>query len=426
MEHIKKELEKTMVKIKANEKLLADYLVSLAGHYRRQGKSEKEIKELIKRSTDYWEVSLKFFRGTGESEKQIKKRIDNFILPGQGKNPSGIGNNKKPIQEILAESSKVKTKPVKAELVKVKRKDIFAELERKNVTFLETNIVRLPLCKPTKIASKTGISYSGIDKKGLPFLWKVRPSVEYGDPTTFEQDVLFGLFTMVTNKKFESEGTIEKRTYFTTKHLCVDIMKKLKGDNLKRTEEALKNLRTIIIETKNILCTKDKKYIIDDAFQLLKATLVEEIDPNSTGDEVNRKLNYVEINELFLHNLSLNFAYKYNPDYYYSLKKYLAKKLYILFNYDFTSSKGAPLHFLYTTLCEQIPLERKNILWDIEYQTNPGLEELKATKYIKKYKWSTVNKKQKIFKLDVWAGERFSTEYRQNKEKKKLIIKSGF
>jgi len=380
-------------------------------------------KELRKKDR---EGLIQFMKKEGKSDKEIEEAI---VKIENGNEPKKEHKSKKNIFAIIAESSKKKIKPFKAEISKVREKDIFAELERKNVTFLETNIVRLPICKPTKIASRTGISYSGIDKKGFPFLWKVRPSVEFGDPTAFEQDVLFGLFTMVTNRRFENKGIIEKRTYFTTQHLCVDIMKKLKGNNLKRTEDALKNLRTIIIETKNILCTKNKKYIFDDAFQLLKVTLVEEIDPNSTGDEVNRKLNYIEINELFLRNLSLNFAYKYNPDYYYSLKKYLAKRLYILFNYDFTSSKGAPIHFLYSTFCEQIPLKKKNYLDNIKSQTNPSLEELRATKYIKKYKWSTINKKQKIFKLDVQAGDRFFTEYRQNKKKgkqKKLIIKNGF
>ena len=88
------------------------------------------------------------------------------------------------LQEIIK-----KAKKSNLELQKMMK-----ELEKEKATFIETNVVRYPICKPTKTKSITGIDYRGIDSKGEEFFWKVIPTVTYGDATAFDQDVLFGLF----------------------------------------------------------------------------------------------------------------------------------------------------------------------------------------------------------------------------------------
>ena len=290
-----------------------------------------------------------------------------------------------------------------------------AELARRGVVFVEANLMRLPLCKLGRTRSASGIKYEGIDKHGNPFKWNVLPSVEYGDMGSFEQDIIFAIFDMASQRMLQNKGEIPKEIWFTTEQLCEFAGKTPIGDTIYRAEEALERIRASKIITENIFRIKGEDYTFNGELELLKIVFIAR---NSTGGK-REKLNRVGLGETITGNLKNKYRYRLNPDYVRELTVPLAKKLYAFLTYSWVSSKGKVAHYNYSTLCNEIPLEAKTEFKRATIHLRPALKQLKKGKFIKDYSWKKIKRygEREEWLLNIKPGERFDVEYAQNKLK---------
>jgi len=300
---------------------------------------------------------------------------------------------------------------------KKERRQIQNELTRRGVLFMETNLLRLPMFKQRKKISYEGIKYEGIDKHGNPFKWNVLPSVEYGDMRGFEQDALLGIMDLASQKMLQNGGKVPEVIWFTTQQLCVVTGKIPKGANIRRMEQALACIRATTITTENVFKVKERRYTLDGELRLFDIVFIAR-EAREAGKK-EEKLNRIGLGEAIRENLKKRYRYRLNPDYVRKAKTSLMKRLYMFLTFNFVSSKGRDLHFNYSTLCKEIPLERKTEFVRAKKQLKPTLNELKKTLFLRGYSWEKTKGygKDEEWELTFKAGKRFHTEYAQNIDK---------
>ena len=286
----------------------------------------------------------------------------------------------------------------------------------KNVTFLEMNFITRPFCKFGRRNDKSGLIYKGVNKDGFPYVWQVHPSAEFGDPRGFEHDIICGVYAIYTKRMLQNNLIFPKQIIFPTEELCEESGKTIQWDTLRRIEQALNCIKFADIVTKNGFRTKSGQELTYKSFPF-KYFEVAEISRSSTGGR-EQTLNIIQLNDALLNNLRNGLKYRFWHEYTKSIPHPLAKRLFAFFTYGFVSSKGKNLHYNYSTLCREIPLEAKETFYKAKIQLKPALDVLVSDKFIRKPIWKKVKRmgQQEEWNMTLIAGNLFKSEYEEHKQ----------
>ncbi|MBA7580371.1 hypothetical protein ES695_00175 [Candidatus Atribacteria bacterium 1244-E10-H5-B2] len=283
----------------------------------------------------------------------------------------------------------------------------------------EVNLLVFPFFSlSTKgLKDKTTTIYQEIIKKGnqeIDLLWKVSSNSEYGYPGPFDRKVQQAI-SEILSEMLKKRGAIKNPIPLGSLYnLCRRMnIEKYGGKEYKKINFAFKKIKTTSIKSKGTFYSKDKKQWLEDIFNLYDRVIFkgEKISDNEISDN-----NYLFLGSWYLQNLNSFYIKPIDYTYWRSLKSKIGSRLYEILGVKFYGIKNKKEDFIrykYSTLCQLLPITRKEYMSMAKQQLNQGNNELKDTGFISKYDWSKNGKKEWL--IYYWPGERAKEEMRKAK-----------
>lgn len=235
---------------------------------------------------------------------------------------------------------------------------------------------------------------------------------DYGLPIISDMD-MFRAFQKLCTDILREQGTLENPVGFTTADIR-RIAGKTHGRFAVEVKNWIKRMVLTGIEAEQTVWHAGKKRWLQGVFHVFERAVLmgEELGDNEVADK-----HYVWLPEWHLNNFNLQ-VWKYiDYDLHKSLQYPIAKVLYPMLDTMFFASNSRPVSKRYDDLCDELDLTTHRYLADIQRQLDPALEDLKAQKFLSKWKYAKTSD-GKAYKITLWAGKRFFDW----QEKRKKIV----
>ncbi|MFH1739255.1 MAG: replication initiator protein A [bacterium] len=229
---------------------------------------------------------------------------------------------------------------------------------------VDPNVNRRPIFVPDKRARKRDLVYiyekeENHNGRTEKIVWKVSASAEYGTPTVLDQDVLFALYKLLSNKGFVR---INDQDWLAVS--CYEIIRVLgrndSGKNFRDVQASLRRLLSLTIEATLSFFHKASGHWIGEmgeSFHLLDR-IIWKGDALPTGDMAYN--NFILFGSLLLDNIRVGYLAPLDLDFYYSLPSPTDRALYPYLAFCFHALGKSPGRFQikYSTLCREMRLTK--------------------------------------------------------------------
>lgn len=305
------------------------------------------------------------------------------------------------------------------------------QLFKNGHALVECNLLDYPLCllsdnnlkKLLKEAVETGkshIRYEIVDADGTKRVWRLRPTIETGYTTTFDKDVVFAVFKLVTDEQFPPPMLWKLDS---CRRICETLQISPKGKSLKRVREALQRIASTPIYAETFYLKKSKTYWRDEQQESLGGVFTlwsifwknEQLPNGEIADAV-----YIQFNAPCIRGLQEFYVKPLDFDYWLSLSP-LQKRLYELTGRKFYGLKDSPYaKFDYLDLCQALPIIPQKHISLAKRILERAHRGLKLGKWFDHVEW--IKKNKHSWEIRYYPGPRVKLEIAQGKERLRRFL----
>lgn len=245
--------------------------------------------------------------------------------------------------------------------------------------------------------------------------WQVTSNAKYGYPGPFDRKVFRAIESIIS----ELPKPIENPIHFSLYDLCKRIGIGNSGENKQGIKEAIERIVATTVKAKGTFYSKDEgKIVADKSFHLYESVV---FYGQEMPDGKKAESNYLYLNPFYLK--SINAFYVKPLDYLYlrSLKSPIAERLYELLGVKFFGKpENQPVRYLYSTICELLPIRRQPYLSLARKNLNDAFKELTRTNFFaKEPEWQETDRKDDWY-IFFYEGERARQENLKNARQPEL------
>ncbi|MBI1729768.1 replication initiator protein A [Candidatus Acetothermia bacterium] len=213
--------------------------------------------------------------------------------------------------------------------------------------------------------------------------WRVTGSKHLGHPVPYDKKVFRAVEAVIDAQR----GPIENPISFTTYELLKMMGEPMGGRQYRRVRESIDRIIATTIIAKNIFFRKKNESWASETFHVYERCLYQgEILPSGQIAESNN----LYLHPLYLESLNQRYVKPLDYQYYSSLKRPLAKRLYELLGYKFYGAVRNHSMFLvysYEKLCQLLPMIPQPHISLAKRCMAPAIEELVETGFLGKAIW---------------------------------------
>lgn len=239
--------------------------------------------------------------------------------------------------------------------------------------------------------------------------WQVTANAKYGYPGFFDRKVFRAIESIIS----ELQKPISNPIPFSLHELCKRMGINTSGVNKANIKEAIIRIIATTVRAKGSYYSKeDKKYFSDKLFHLYDTVIFygEKMPDGETADK-----NYIFLNELYLNSINSFYVRPLDYQYLISLNSSISERLYEILGIKFYGiPKNKPVRYLYSTLCDLLPVTRQRYLSKAKGYLTPSFEKLTETGFFDcEPVWENTSKKDDWY-IFFNPGKRVRTEKARN------------
>jgi len=132
--------------------------------------------------------------------------------------------------------------------------------------------------------------------------------------------------------------------------------------------------------------------------------------------------NYVHLGSWYLSNINARYVKPIDYDYYKSLQRPIASRLYEILSvkfYGLMESGGKFIRYRYSTLCDLLPVKRQKYFSRAKQIMDPSHKKLEKTGFLSGYAWDDIADEKRDWYIYYFPGERAKDEIKRFKELEK-------
>jgi plasmid replication initiation protein len=234
--------------------------------------------------------------------------------------------------------------------------------------------------------------------------WRVTGSQHLGHPAPFDKQVFRGIEAIIDQQGYPVQNPIS----FTTYELLKKMDMPLGGRQYAVVRQSIDRIISTTIIAKNVFWRKEQMRWHGETFHIYeRCTYQGEQLPNGNISEKNN----LYLHPLYLESINARYVKPLDYEYYKSLKRPLAQRLYELLGYKFYGAfknDSESLAYKYDTLCQLLPMKKQAYQSSAKRCMDPAHEELIRTGFLAAVVW-------KGWRLYYVAGQRALDEFRSLK-----------
>lgn len=276
-----------------------------------------------------------------------------------------------------------------------------------NVVRAEVNMLSLPFFLLTNRDKhrSTEMIYEVeelVNGKVVRRVWQVISSQRLGHPVPYDKRVFRAIEAIIDSQGYPVENPVT----FTTYELLKKMGESLGGRQYEMVRQSIDRIIATTIIAKNIFWLKDRRCWHSETFHIYERCVYQG-EQLANGQAAEK--NYLYLHPLYLQSINTRYVKPLDYQYYKSLERPLAKRLYELLGYKFYGAfknHSNTLVYSYRTLCQVLPMIQQPYLSLAKRCLTPAHEELIRTGFLSKVSW-------KGWKIYYAAGPRAINEVRE-------------
>ncbi|RKY02964.1 MAG: hypothetical protein DRJ51_05895 [Thermoprotei archaeon] len=231
------------------------------------------------------------------------------------------------------------------------------------------------------------ITYKGVMREGertIEFTWTVSADPSYGLPRAFDWQVFRAIEFLISDMPKPVENPIT----FSFYDLCRKMRINTSGANYESIKNSIRRIKSTTIRSERAYYLKEKGRRITTevgfSFYDMYVFINERLPDGTVADT-----NYLWLNPYYLSNINHSYVKPLDPDYYWSLRRLVSRRLYEILSVKFygVPDPEIPLKQSYAGLCEVIRLTPQKYLSWARRTLDPAHDELVKTGFLKSVEW---------------------------------------
>jgi hypothetical protein len=277
----------------------------------------------------------------------------------------------------------------------------------------EVNFLVLPFFTLSRrdVSGRTKTEYHAAVKRGnekLEAFWKVSANPEYGYPGPFDRRVHRAIEQIISELRPPLENPILLGSLYRIAKL---LDQGNSGQVYRDIKEAIHRIVATTVESKGTFYSKGTKEWIDDQFHLYDRVVFRgrRLPNGAVADN-----NYLYLSSWYLESINARYVRPLDYSYHRSLRGEISSRLYELLGVKFYGMGQLPfIRYRYSTLCDLLPLTRRQYLSKAKEKLNPAHEELIRTGFLDKVEWADVPREARDWYVTYWPGLRAREELKR-------------
>ncbi|HPC76703.1 MAG TPA: replication initiator protein A [bacterium] len=278
----------------------------------------------------------------------------------------------------------------------------------------EVNFLVYPIFKLEKKKNDEAIEVEMTVERGkqrLEVFWGVYSPSIFGIPGPFDKKVFDAIQEIIESLPRPVQNPIPAGSVYS---LCQRMGINYSGENYRMIKDSLRRLALISIDSRSTFYDKGRKRWIEEIFHLFDKVILagEEFPDGTIADE-----NYIFLNSKYLDNINNGYVKPIDYEFYRGLSSNISRRLYELLGVKFYPifQKNMDVRFiryLYDTLCDLIPVKKRDRIGLIKQQLAPAITELQEKGFLEKCEIKRENGKVYLY---FYPGPRAKEEFNKFK-----------
>ncbi|MFQ5729527.1 MAG: hypothetical protein ACE5GN_04115 [Waddliaceae bacterium] len=246
------------------------------------------------------------------------------------------------------------------------------------------------------------------DNKRLELFWGVTPNIKYGYPGLFAKKVHRAIEYMLTRNGIPVPEYLDFSFYEIIKLLGLDDGGKTRAE----IKQAILSITSALIESKGTFCYLDngEKRWVEDYFHLYERVVFAGKElPDRTIAEKHR----IYFNQWYLMSLNSLYLKPFDFNYWNSLKKNIAGRLYEYLSFISFATKCKSFSIEYHRLCAFLPITPQKYFSKAKQVLSRAHQELIKTGFLKKVAWRKSKTDEKKWIITYYFGIRAKSELKR-------------
>jgi hypothetical protein len=278
----------------------------------------------------------------------------------------------------------------------------------------EVNFLVLPFFALSRrdVTGRTKTEYHATVKRGnerLEASWKVSANPEYGYPGPFDRRVHRAIEQIISELRPPLENPIILGSLY---HISKLLSLGNSGQAYRDIREAIHRIVATTVESKGTFYSKGTQEWIDDQFHLYDRVVFRgrRLPNGEAADN-----NYLYLSSWYLESINARYVRPLDYAYHRSLRGEIASRLYELLGVKFYGKGGGVpfIRYRYSTLCDLLPLTRRQYLSKAKEKLTPAHEELIRTGFFANVEWADVPREARDWYVTYWPGPRAREELKR-------------
>jgi plasmid replication initiation protein len=216
-------------------------------------------------------------------------------------------------------------------------------------------------------------------------IWRVTGSQHLGHPAPYDKQVFRAIEAIIDEQGYPVENPVA----FTTYELLRKMGEPTGGRQYKMVRRSIDRIVATTIIAQNIFWRKDRRRWHSETFHIYERCVYqgEELPSGRIAER-----NHLYLHPLYLESINARYVKPLDYEYYKSLERPLAKRLYELLGYKFYGAfkNGSDtLIYNYSTLCQLLPMKPQPYLSLAKRCLDPAHEELIKTEFLARVLWKS-------------------------------------
>ncbi len=235
------------------------------------------------------------------------------------------------------------------------------------------------------------------------------PSVEYGLPSTADQDKYLAFQQLVQERRRQSGGVLENPVPFSTYELCQRVGIAPSGRSYLEITEWLERMVSTTIRSRGTVYLAQRKTYVKDTFHVFDRVVAagQEQEDGTVAEQ-----NYVWLSGWQIENLNAGYQIPLDFESYRKLRTHIAKALVPLLQiWLYPTRAQGRFEKRYGDVCELLSLRVQKSPSLVQRQLGPALDELTTHGYLSN--WSVAKMADgDDFKISLYHGPKFHSDLR--------------